>query len=917
MLLAADGLAAPGDLRWSTNVSGQAWANPTVAPDGTMYIGTHHTGGVLYAVAPTGTILRQVFTPGTMEHSPALDADGNLYLATLFGALAPGNTNPSGPWIISYEATNFNQRWRTRLSNGSDNSPWFGPAGKLYTGLVADPRSPTATNGQHFYRFDQASGTTQLDMAVEGWVACPGVVDEVGRVFFGAEDITGDPATVNSSVWPGVFYAMDANDAIQWTKYTATGGDFGSPVSTVGGIVYTTCRDKNLYGFRATDGEIVFQRPLAGRSWTGCTIGVNTNTGNWVLYTGTQGTNEGSGLGVLYAIELDGTSTGRLLWATNVAPMTFGNVALDDRGNLYYTTSVGELAARSADGALLWSTNCGGGAGGPTILNDGTIVVGSTANRIMAFEGSGNHLADNVPWPKYKRNLRNTSYVLDPVRDLPATNRVAFVVDSEVGTPFPWAGTNYYPTGTVIWAQAPDWKNRNTQFVCVGWTDGTGDAPPTGSTNRLSFTLTTNSALRWLWTTNYSFSAAHTSIPIYVTIVMHSEQGARYDQLPALFETARTNVYLFASLLAQRGVQFDFQSDWTFLAGVTNYDTAGRPETGGTNIVKWMERDLGFAIDPHNHVGESIYNYADVAALIALCGATPTPVAGGFIAFPVTNSEWELFQQTITGAVYTATTWTPGALWGAGSANHSLDTNLWFSGVYCPRDGTNYWQHQDGNLPEIGGYGGRYQIWTNLDMLLSLRDAGLLCTGSLYTCNQMVNMGSLNTAYITNFDAQLQIHTNKPNLHWVNLVQLTNIWAVHYNRRPSRLPWATTNDLDADGIVDGWEVTNFCGTCESDGASDTDADDWTDLEEFIADTQPTNAASGFSNDWNLADPAFPILGIPASSDGRQYGVESATNLLDGVWTRIRSGIPGNGGYLMIGLTNEQPVEAYRAIVERP
>lgn len=912
LFTASIGHAAPGDLRWSVSVRGQAWANPTVAPDGALYLATHITGGVMYALSSAGAVLRTNYVRGRVEHSPALDAYSNLYYVTLPGLLATGHPFPPGSYIASMRATNLSERWRTSLANGSDNSPWLGPSNRVYTGLVADPTTIFATNGLRFHEFDGPTGATNLDRATAGWVACPGVVDEAGRVFFGAEDITGAPVT--SNLWPGLFYALNANGAAQWPAFPAM-GDFGSPVSAVGGVIYTTCRDKNVYGFRATDGEVVFQRELAGRSWTGCAIGVNTNTGNWVLYTGTQATNGLSGPGAFHAIELDGSPTGRLLWSAAVAAMTFGTPALDDAGNVYYTTSTGELQARRPDGALLWSTNCGAGPGGPTILNDGTIVVGSTANLVLAFEGNGRHLADNVPWPKYKRNLRNTSFMLDSIRDLDPATHPRLVVHSDGGSPFPLPGTNVYPTGTMVWAKAPDGKDRGTQLVCVGWTEGTGDVPASGTTNRLSFVITTNSSLRWLWQTNSP--AATSTIPIHITIVMHNEQGVRYDLNPFLFEANRTNLFLFAHMLARRGVKFDFQSDWTFLTAVTNFDRVGRPETGGTNIVTWMERDLGFAIDPHNHADESTYNAADVAELIRRCGATPSGVVGGYITLPVTNSEWHLFQQPMTGAVYTASVWTAGILWGGGSGNHVLDTNTWFSGVYAPRDATNYWQHLDDHLPRVGGYGGRFQIWTNIDLLIAMRDAGRLCTGSLYTCNQMVNMSSLNTAYLTNFEAQLQLYTNKPGLRWVTISAITNIWATEYGRRPVALPWALTNDFDADGMNDGWEVTNFCGVCESDGTGDTDSDEWTDAEEYIAATQPTNSASAFSNDWNLADPDFLMVGIPASSAARRYSIEVASNLLSGIWNPVITNVPGNGGLLQFTLTNAASMEFYRSSVTIP
>jgi hypothetical protein len=41
--------------------------------------------------------------------------------------------------------------------------------------------------------------------------------------------------------------------------------------------------------------------------------------------------------------------------------------------------------------------------------------------------------------------------------------------------------------------------------VCVGWT-GTGDVPASGTSNAVSFTVTTNSTLSWLWRTEYLLS---------------------------------------------------------------------------------------------------------------------------------------------------------------------------------------------------------------------------------------------------------------------------------------------------------------------------------------------------------------------------------------------------------------------------
>ena len=338
---------------------------------------------------------------------------------------------------------------------------------------------------------------------------------------------------------------------------------------------------------------------------------------------------------------------------------------------------------------------------------------------------------------------------------------------------------------------------------------------------------------------------AATNPPIYVTIVMHSEQGSPYHSNPILFEANRTNLYRFAKGLSEIGAKFNFQSDWTFLAGVTNFDFGARPETGGTNIVAWMQNDLGFEIDPHNHVGGSVYNYADVAALAAACGAKPTALVGGFVAYPPESNEWPTLQGTLTGAVFAAFTWTPRALWGASSKNHADDTNLWFSGVYCPAGTNAFWTHAAGNLPIVGGYGGRNEVFLNLDRLLARRDLGLLCTGSLYTVNLMANMSAMDDAYIANFLARASFYTNVPNLRFVTLGQLTNVWATEYGAAPFYYPWEMDRDVDADEMDDGWEVTNFCGIAEAGAGSDFDEDRQSDRDEYVAGTSPTDSGARF------------------------------------------------------------------------
>ena len=48
----------------------------------------------------------------------------------------------------------------------------------------------------------------------------------------------------------------------------------------------------------------------------------------------------------------------------------------------------------------------------------------------------------------------------------------------------------------------PIWTNRDTRYACTGWS-GMGSVPAVGATNTVTFTMTNESTLAWVWTTNY------------------------------------------------------------------------------------------------------------------------------------------------------------------------------------------------------------------------------------------------------------------------------------------------------------------------------------------------------------------------------------------------------------------------------
>lgn len=421
----------PGTVAWRTTVAGEAMACPTIAPDGSIYVATQLNGGALYRIrGADGAILAQAWVPGAVEHSAALGDNGVLYLNTLFQTLDPANPWPPGRWAMAWDAATLTELWRKPLADGADTSPMLGWNDRVYLGLAVRPG--TGRQGR-FYSFAGVLGDVHIDMQVDGWAACPGVVDEAGRVFFGVEDADGTPTWYGGKpIYPGFFYALTGEDPppgsgdgpTAWGPFPAA-GDFGSPAGYADGVVYTTCRDGMLYGFEAATGTIVLQHDLGAPSWTGVTIGRDSSSGHPILYTGTQEIDIGGPPGStrrFLAVEVDGSPTGVELWSFPTRfGCTFGNAALDDQGNLYFTDAGGWLyALDAATGSLLWEFHIGppgSAAGGPALTDDGLVVVTSVAGEVIALHGNGNHLDDTAPWPKYKRNMRATAHVLDPVRD--------------------------------------------------------------------------------------------------------------------------------------------------------------------------------------------------------------------------------------------------------------------------------------------------------------------------------------------------------------------------------------------------------------------------------------------------------------------------------------------------------------------
>jgi Tol biopolymer transport system component len=113
-----------------------------------------------------------------------------------------------------------------------------------------------------------------------------------------------------------------------------------------------------------------------------------------------------------------------------------------------------------------------------------------------------------------------------------------------------------------------------------------------------------------------------------------------------------------------------------------------------------------------------------------------------------------------------------------------------------------------------------------------------------------------------------------------------------------------SGDSYGDGMDDDWEMTYF-GTLNRDGTGDFDGDGHTDLEEFLAGTDPTNSGSVLRA-MLLTHPNGVTTILWPSVSGKEYRVEYKDGFAEGGWSALPGTISGTGGTA----TAQDPNPAY-------
>jgi len=117
-------------------------------------------------------------------------------------------------------------------------------------------------------------------------------------------------------------------------------------------------------------------------------------------------------------------------------------------------------------------------------------------------------------------------------------------------------------------------------------------------------------------------------------------------------------------------------------------------------------------------------------------------------------------------------------------------------------------------------------------------------------------------------------------------------------------------DTNVNGLADWWENFHFTNAADRVATNDFDHDGVPNIDEQSAGTDPTASNSVLRLDGIDIPSSSCVVSFPTAS-GRVYAVDAGTNLPMGLWTNLRSNIPGTGAEASVPDTNNTPQSVYR------
>lgn len=357
----------PGDKLWEFDTGSSPYGvmgSPALGADGTVYVGT--VSGELMALSSDGVQLWRVGI-GPIFGSPAVGADGTVIIGAGSSVHA---VSPAGQLL-----------WSKALEGGGymQTSPAIAADGTIYAAAINPGTLLHAlrTDGTEKWRFDAGARI----------YASPAIGAD-GTIYFGTLD--------NSAL----FFAIRPDGTELWRRSARANWAYASPAIAADGTVFFS--SDRVYALDR-GGTTLWEFPSAD------------------MFVGSGAINaQGDMLqadlaGLLHVVSHEGMLVRSVDLGARV--LYSPGVAISDQGTAYVFGDDLRLHAVSATGEILWSFATGGrltlstphARPSPTLAPDGTIYLGGLDGKLYAIKGDGPPAPSS--WPVFRHDAQHTGRI--------------------------------------------------------------------------------------------------------------------------------------------------------------------------------------------------------------------------------------------------------------------------------------------------------------------------------------------------------------------------------------------------------------------------------------------------------------------------------------------------------------------------
>ena len=172
-----------GTQKWVFSQNAPVGSHPAIGTDGTIYVGSR--SGRLFAIESDGTY-KWEFHTGGMTTGPAIGANDTIYVGYWDGS-------DNGLYAVNPDGT---EKWQFPTLDWTENTPAIGADGTIYVG----------SRDNNLYAINP-DGTQKWVFATGDWILSDAAIGEDGTIYVGSNDnylyaINGSSGGLADSPWP-------------------------------------------------------------------------------------------------------------------------------------------------------------------------------------------------------------------------------------------------------------------------------------------------------------------------------------------------------------------------------------------------------------------------------------------------------------------------------------------------------------------------------------------------------------------------------------------------------------------------------------------------------------------------------------------------------------------------------------------